>query len=272
MRSAKLVLSFIFLSITLLSGCRLNNVTIKDDFKKYFDQEHTVGSFALYDNSRNQFTICNMQRDTTRFLPASTFKIVQALIALQTGRVTDDSTQIKWDGVVRPRSETNRDLSLYQAFRLSSVPHFQQLARMIGKDTMRAWMDSLQYGNKNLGTRIDSFWLDNTLKISPDEQLGLVKRLYFRQLPFRASVQDMVRRMMVQENNTIYQLAYKTGLGTGEHGESITWMVGWVEENRHVYPFVLNMATSDLAVDLPAARLRVLKSILGDIGFFKGKM
>ena len=83
---------------------------------------------------------------------------------------------------------------------LHAFTHFQQIARSIGRDTLRAWMDSLQYGNKNLGTHIDSFWLDNSLKISPDEELGLVKKLYFHQLPFRVSVQDMVKKMMVQEN------------------------------------------------------------------------
>jgi beta-lactamase class D len=260
------------LVLTLFAGCHQNNVTLDDGLRKHFDRDGVEGSFALYDNALNQFTIYNMTRDTTRFLPASTFKIVNALVALQTGRVTDDSTIIKWDSVVRPRPETNRDLSLYQAFRLSSVPHFQSIARSIGRDTMRAWMDSLHYGNKNLGTQIDMFWLDNSLKISPDEQLGLVKRLYFRQLPFRASVQDIVKRMMIQENNTTYQLAYKTGLGRTDQGENVAWMVGWIEENRHVYPFVLNLGTKDDAVDLVAARPRILKNILAQLGFFQGKM
>jgi beta-lactamase class D len=272
MRSLRLPLCSAALLLVLFSGCRQNNVTLDDSLKKYFDQEKVDGCFALYDNALNQFTIYNMKRDTTRMLPASTFKIVNALIALQTGRVTDDSTLIKWDSVVRPRTEINRDLSLYQAFRLSSVPHFQSIARSIGKDTMRAWMDSLQYGNKNLGSQIDQFWLDNSLKISPDEQLGLVKRLYFRQLPFRASIQDIVKRMMIQENNTTYQLAYKTGLGKDDKGQNIAWVLGWIEENRHVYPFVLNLGTGDDAADLSESRLRILKGILTQLGFFKGKM
>ena len=272
MRSLLQTLCSAALILVLFSGCRQNNVTLDDSLKKYFDQGKVDGCFALYNNALNQFTIYNMKRDTTRMLPASTFKIVNALVALQTGRVTDDSTIIRWDSVVRPRTETNRDLSLYQAFRISSVPHFQSIARSIGKDTMRAWMDSLQYGNKNLGTQIDQFWLDNSLKISPDEQLGLVKRLYFRQLPFRASVQDIVKRMMIQENNTTYQLAYKTGLGKDDKGQNIAWVLGWIEENRHVYPFVLNLGTADDATDLTTVRTDILKGILTQLGFFKGKM
>lgn len=263
---------FSFSAMLLLGGCRINNVKLEDGLRQYFDAEKVDGSFALYDNARNDFTIYNMKRDTTRMTPASTFKIVNALVALQIGRLADDSSVIKWDGVVRPRQEVNQDLSLYRAFRLSSVGHFQTIARSIGKDTMRAWMDSLQYGNKNLGTRIDSFWLDNSLKITPDEELGLVKRLYFHQLPFRQSVQETVKRMMIQENNTTYQLAYKTGLGRTEQGENVAWMVGWIEENRHVYPFVLNLGTRDDATDLVAARTRILKNVLTKLGFFQGRM
>ena len=45
---------------------------------------------------------------------------------------------------------------------------------------------------------IDSFWLNNHLKITPDEQLGLVKRLYFNQLPFYNRTQEIVRKVMLE--------------------------------------------------------------------------
>jgi len=90
MRKAFLVpVLFIF-----LCSCALNNVKTDDDLKKYFDEYHVDGSFAMFDNSRGQHTIYNGKRDTTRFMPASTFKIVNALIALQTGRLTTDSSII----------------------------------------------------------------------------------------------------------------------------------------------------------------------------------
>src|SRR6187551_3182456 len=121
--------SFALLLFVLVSSCALNNVKNDDELKKYFDEFHVDGSFALYDNSRGQHTIYNGKRDTTRFMPASTFKIVNALVALQTGRLTSDSSIIPWDGIVRKNQEWNRDLSLYQAFRVSAVPHFQWIAR-----------------------------------------------------------------------------------------------------------------------------------------------
>jgi beta-lactamase class D len=102
---------------------------------------------------------------------------------------------------------------MYEAFRLSCPPWYQELARRIGKDTMQHWLDSLAYGNKKI-SRIDTFWLDNSLKIKPDEELGLVKRLYFNQLPFHQRNQEIVKRTMLFENNTDYRLSYKTGWGT----------------------------------------------------------
>ena len=261
----------ILFSLFFLQGCTVNNVDIDNDIKKYFDAEQATGTFGMFDNSRGRFTIYNLDRFKKRYSPASTFKIVNSLIALQTGRLTSDSTVIPWDGVVRDRPEWNQNLSLYRAFRVSAVPHFQEIARQIGRDTMQYWLDTLKYGNMKMGKTVDAFWLDNSILISPDEQLGLVKRLYFRQLPFRESIQESVKKMMIWENNTTYQLAYKTGMGISDSGKPMGWMVGWIEENRHVYPFVLNIEMEKEAA-LPEARLKILKEVLGYIGFFKGKM
>lgn len=259
--------------ILCISSCSLNNVRNEDELKKYFDEYRVDGSFAMFDNSRGEHTIYNGKRDTTRYMPASTFKIVNAMAALQTGRLTSDSSIIPWDGVVRENPEWNKDLSLYQAFRVSAVPHFQWIARQVGRDTMQRFLDSVHYGNMKIGPRVDSFWLDNSLKISPDEQVGLVKMLYFRQFKFvRQSVQDQVKRMMIQENNTTYQLAYKTGWGETEQGNELGWVVGWIEENRHVYFFALNFESQDHNINMQEVRKKILNNILTHLGFFKGKM
>jgi beta-lactamase class D len=163
---------------------------------------------------------------------------------------------------------------MYEAFRVSSVPYFQEVARRIGKDTMQLWLDSLKYGTQKIGSRIDTFWLDNSLRITPDEELGLVKKLYFNQLPFFKVYQEMVKRAMLFENNANYRLSYKTGWGpwndiTGRH---VGWVLGWVEENNHPYFFVLNIESHDQDLDMPTVRLKMLKDILKHLGFLKGKM
>ena len=161
---------------------------------------------------------------------------------------------------------------MYEAFRVSSVPYYQEVARRIGKDTMQLWLDSLRYGTQKIKTAIDTFWLDNSLKIKPDEELGLVKRLYFDQLPFFKSYQEAVKKAMLFENNANYRLAYKTGWAHTENGHSLGWVAGWVEENGHPYFFVLNVESADKDFDMKPVRIKMLKDMLKYLGFFEGKM
>lgn len=270
---------FLFVSISFLFSCSPNNVDEDKSLEKYFVENKVTGCFGLYNNATNQFTFYNKKRFTdSSFLPASTFKIVNSLIGLQTGVISSDSMVIKWDGVQRRVDDWNKDLSMYGAFRVSAVPYYQEVARRIGKDRMEYWMDSVNYGAGPkdtafvIKTAIDTFWLDNTLKITPDEELGLVKMLYFNQLPFFKTYQEKVKKAMLFENETTYRLAYKTGWGKKENGDHLAWILGWVEENNHPYFFVLNFESPDGNADIPTIRMKILKGILKQLGFFEGKM
>ncbi|HYE54932.1 MAG TPA: penicillin-binding transpeptidase domain-containing protein [Chitinophagaceae bacterium] len=259
----------------LIAACSPNNVTIDDSIKKYFDQHKVTGTFAIFDNGQGEFTIYNLPRYTdSAYLPASTFKIVNSLIALETGVVANDSAIIPWNGVAGWNTSCNKDLPMYQAFRYSCVPWFQELARQIGKDTMQRWMDSLGYAaryGRAVVNKIDTFWLDNSVKTTADEQLGLVKKLYFDQLPFKKWTQRRVRSMMMMDSTDKYKLAYKTGWGFRENGNSIGWVVGWIEENRHPYPFVLQVESADTAIDMRTVRMAILDSVFNKYGFKQGK-
>jgi beta-lactamase class D len=260
------VLGFVF-----FYGCAPNNVKIDESLGKYFTDNKVDGSFALLNNGNGEFTVYNLDRyRDSSFLPASTFKIVNSLIGLQTGKISSDTMVIKWDSINRPRTECNKDLTMYEAFRLSCVPYYQEVARRIGKETMQLWLDSLSYGTKKIKGPIDSFWLNNTLKITPDEELGLVKRLYFKQLPFYPIYQETVKRAMLFEDKPEYKLSYKTGWGYKENGNNLGWVVGYIEENRHPYFFVLNIETPEKNFDMATVRMKILKDILGHLGFMKG--
>jgi len=242
---------FVFLLLSfLLTSCSQNNVTEDNSFKKYFDSAGVSGSFGLFDNGQGHFTIYDLPRfRDSVFLPAGTFDILQSLIGIQTGVVKDDSALIAID----------RDNG------------FGQLATRIGRDTLKKWVDSLRYGNKNCDGPVDSFWLNNHLKITADEQLGLIKKLYFDQLPFFQHTQVVVRRIMLTEKNANYQLSYRTGLGVKEDGHAIGWIMGWIEENKHPYFFVLNLESAGPNLDIRQSGLPVLKSILQQMEFFQGK-
>ena len=254
------LLGFI-LYLFLVSACSSNNVIKDDSLKKYFVEHKVEGCFALLDNGTGKFRVYNLPRyRDSSYLPASTFKIVNSLIGLQTGRISSDSMVIPWDGRTRWVESWNKDLTMYEAFRVSSLPYYQEVARRIGKDTMEYWLNSIGYGAKSekdtfrIQSAIDTFWVDNTLKVTPDQQLGLVKKLYFNNIPgFFRTNQEIVKRAMLFENNTNYRLGYKTGWGFKEGNDSthIGWIVGWIEENNHPYFFVLNLESGTRDFDMP---------------------
>lgn len=265
--------------MTLLAGCKSNNVTVESSFKKYFDDNKVTGCFGLWDNAQNTFSVYNLLRfRDSAYLPASTFKIFNSLAALSTGRIFSDTVVVPWDGIVRKgpggdtMSQWNKDMNMREAFEVSNVGFYQEMARRIGKDTMQALLDSVRYGNHKIGGAVDSFWLDNSLKITADEQLGFVKRLFFKQLPFQNRDQEIVKDLMIREKTDKYTLAYKTGWGKTGQGNQLGWIVGWIEENRHVYFFSLNAESPDKDIDMISARLNILKGILKQQGFFEGRM
>jgi len=275
-------LLYILPVVIVLSSCSPNNVTEDASFQKYFDSVGTTGCFGMFDNGQGHFTVYNLPRfRDSAFLPASTFKIVNSLIGLETGRIVNENMVIKWDGVNRfypsgdSAKEWNKDLTMKQAFKVSAVPYYQEVARRIGKDTMQRWLDTLGYGQRygkfKIGNNIDTFWLDNSLKVTADEELGLVKKLYFDQLPFFKSTQKTVREVMLLEDNANYKLSYKTGWGHRENGHTLGWMVGWIEENKHPYFFSLQVESEKKDFDLIPARMAILKGILKQMGFMEGK-
>jgi beta-lactamase class D len=67
-------------------------------------------------------------------------------------------------------------------------------------------------------------------------------------------------------------LAYKTGWGQTPDGKELGWIVGWIEENKHVYFFSMNLETPNHEINMVEVRKKILTNILTDLGFFKGKM
>src|SRR6476659_6673722 len=100
---------FVFISIciglfaaTLLSACTQSNVDVNTDLKKYFDSNQVTGCFGMFDNAHGSFNIYNLPRyRDSAYLPASTFKIINSLIGLQTGIISNENMVIKWDGIAR---------------------------------------------------------------------------------------------------------------------------------------------------------------------------
>jgi beta-lactamase class D len=270
----------VFVIIALIfTGCSTNNVTVDDSMKQYFDSAGVRGDFGLLDNGQGHFTIYNLSRfRDSAFIPGATFDIVQSLLAIQTGVARDEHTLMPGSAAIivdslHPQWIAPR-MTLSQAFRAGADSDnlgFRDLARLLGHDSLKKWVDSLRYGNRDLGGSADSFWLTGPLKINSDEQLGLMKKLYFGQLPFFRRSQEAVRNMMLTESNSNYKIVYKTGSVNPAGGPAIGWVVGWVEENKHPYFFVLNLESDQPRPDLAGIGLQLVKNLLRPMGFFEGK-
>lgn len=195
------------------------------------------GAICLYDLQTETYRAAHAERIDEVFIPASTFKIFSALVALETGVIADRDTIITWDGTWRKRTELNRDLDLQSAFRLSAVPHFQELVRRIGPARMQRYIDDADYGNRDISGGEDTFWLTGALRISPRQQVDFLARLYANQLPFTQETMDAVKAMMLVDENPDHILRAKTGWATLEDNQHTGWWVGWIERGPEVTVF-----------------------------------
>lgn len=209
-----------------------------------FARHGLIGTFARLDLATDRITLVNEPRAQKRYVPASTFKIPNSLIALETGVVTGPDEVFKWDGRPALMKEWERDMTFSEAIRVSNVPVYQQIARRVGLKTYEDWLDRLGYGNANPGTTVDRFWLDGPLTISAIEQTSFLAALALQELPMSKTAQSAVKEMLLQETRDGCRLYAKTGwLRTDQIG----WWVGWVEGNGRIDTFALN-------IDLPTER------------------
>ncbi|MBD1892162.1 class D beta-lactamase [Coleofasciculus sp. FACHB-SPT9] len=212
------------------------------DLGRSFRELGIEGSIVVYDQNKNQFYEHNAPRNSTAFFPASTFKIFNALVALETGVIRDEVTVLTWDGIQRNIAAWNRDTNLRQGFKDSTVWFYQILARKIGHERMQKFINQVGYGNRQIGTseQIDRFWLDGPLKITPKQEIEFLQRLYRNDLPFSQRSLDLVKDIMVREQTPDYVLRGKTGWTDSTNPEN-GWFVGYLEQNKNVYFFATNM-------------------------------
>ncbi len=202
------------------------------------------GAFVLYNQENNSTLRYNPQRCATRFLPASTFKIVNSLIGLETGVIPDENYVIAWDGTQYPVASWNRDHSLKTAIQNSVVWYYRELARRVERDQMQAYIDAIGYGNRDISGSVDYFWLDGSLQISADEQLELLERLARNDLPFSQRSLDIVKEIILLESSEEFTLRGKTGYGEVD-GIHTGWFVGYIEKQGQLAFFALNIGGSN---------------------------
>ncbi|MGE5656791.1 MAG: class D beta-lactamase [Actinomycetota bacterium] len=200
------------------------------------------GSIIIYDKNRDRFYEHNPSRNTTAFFPASTFKIFNALVSLETGVIQDDVAVLTWDGIKREIPAWNRDTNLRQAFKDSTVWFYQILARKVGHQRMQEFIERVGYGNRQIGTpeQIDRFWLEGPLQITPKQEIEFLQRLERNDLPFSERTLELVKDIMILERTPTYTLRGKTGW-INRVTPNIGWFVGYLQQNNNVYVFATNL-------------------------------
>ncbi|CAN1211477.1 class D beta-lactamase [Tumidithrix helvetica PCC 7403] len=234
----------------------------RTDFGKYFQQAGVKGTFLLYDLKQDRYLVYNAKRAKTRFLPASTFKIFNSLVALETGAIADENVVIKWDGTKRDIPEWNQDQTLRSAIEYSTVWFYQELARRIGLARMQRYINLVDYGNRDIGGGIDRFWLDGKIRISPKEQIDFLVKFYQNKLPFSNRSLAIVKDIMIREQTSEYILRGKTGWASST-SPNLGWFVGYLERGDRAFFFAINIDIQK--PDDAKARIKIAKQILTEL-------
>ncbi|WP_159021470.1 class D beta-lactamase [Formosa sp. L2A11] len=211
------------------------------EFQSIIDSSNVVGSILIYDLDENLYYSNNFEWSNKSNLPASTFKIVNSIIGLETGVIKSDTTIFKWDGEKKWLKEWEQDLVLKDAFQYSCVPCYQEVARKIGVKRMNEYVQKLNYGDLKIDSvNVDNFWLRGESRISQMQKIDFLKRFYNSELPISERTEKIVKKIMVMEETDQYKLRGKTGLST-DKGRYNGWFVGYLELKNKTYVFATNL-------------------------------
>ncbi|WP_109440020.1 class D beta-lactamase [Acinetobacter haemolyticus] len=205
-----------------------------------FQDVQTTGVLITFDGQVLKTYGNDLNRAQTAYVPASTFKILNALIGIEHDK-TFPNEMFKWDGQKRAFESWEKDLTLAEAMQASAVPVYQTLAQRIGLDLMAKEVKRVDFGNTLIGTQVDNFWLVGPLKITPIEEAQFAYRLAKRELPFTQNTQKQVIDMLLVDEVRGTKIYAKSGWGM-DITPQVGWWTGWIEDpNGKVTAFSLNM-------------------------------
>lgn len=232
-----------------------------------------VGAILIYDLSEDTYYSNDFDRSATGQLPASTFKIPNTIVGLETGAIESETTIFKWDGAPKRFKSWEQDLVLRDAFHYSCVPCYQSVARQVGTKQMNAHLSKLSFGDMDVTkSNLDMFWLIGKSKITPFEQIQFLVKFYKRTLPISDRTHSIVKDMLVIEQGDKHILSGKTGWSVnGDINNG--WFVGYLEKNGSAYFFATNIEPSanfDMR-DFSAARKQITSDGLMSLNIIETK-
>ncbi len=226
------------------------------------------GSITIYNYNARKWISSNIEDSNYATLPASTFKVVNTLIALESGAIANENEVIRWPGSTDTtkygyRPDIYHDMSMKEAFKASAGWAYVELAKKIGREKYRKYLTACHYGNIDLSQEDDDFWNFGSFAISPANQIEVLVGVYEETLPFKKEAFDILKNIMIEEQTEDYTLRAKTGW-TRDGGKDTGWWVGYVERDDNTYFFATRL-TKDRATpnpDFGGCRKSITKTIL----------
>ena len=206
------------------------------------------GCAVLYQPEEDRYLLYGEELCRQQVSPCSTFKIVSTLMGLHSGVLAGPESTMDYTGAVYPVAAWNHQLTLAEAFSASCVWYFHQVIDQVGQEQTAQALAALDYGNQdisqwagggqNQSPELNGFWLDSSLKISPLEQVEVVRAIFEGRTMYTQEEVAVLRSLMGPQEDGARQVYGKTGTGFGETG----WFVGFAEEGQRRTYFAVYLA------------------------------
>ena len=239
----------------------ITQLNLSSDFGDY------TGSFVLYDQATDKWNIYNMDHASTRVPPNSTYKIYDALLGLESGIITPKHSTFTWNGEPCPFESWESDQDLTSAMHNSVNWYFQAIDSQAGFQSVKTFLQTINYGNQNTGTNLNLYWTDFSLKISPIEQVELLQNFYQNNFHFDRKNIQAVKNALLLSTTSSGSLYGKTGTGRVNGKDVNGWFVGYIESDNNTYYFATNIQAPSNATGSQATE--ITETILSDFGIWK---
>lgn len=223
-----------------------SNMKIKEiNLKSYFKDIDSC--FVFYDLNNDSYYVYNTDKAFLRISPNSTYKLYSALFALEEHVISENNNTLKWNGVKYPFTQWNKNQNLYTAINYSVNWYFNEIDKLTGDEKIKNYFDMIEYGNKDLSSDINNYWLETySLKISPFEQTCVLKNLFTNKFNFSKDNIDIIKKsIFIYEDN--YKLYGKTGSGNVNGNNTSGQFIGFAQTKSNTYFFCCYLYNNDNA-------------------------
>lgn len=157
--------------------------TAQQSLDDLFKEKQIEGSITIYDFKNKRWHYSDSVDAQVPMQPASTFKVINLLIGLETKTIADENSIIKWPGKTDTtlygyRPEIYKDITIKEAFEVSAGWAFIEMAKKISRKKYHEYLSKSSYGNLNLSEKGDDFWNFGPMKVSPKNQVEFLIKVY----------------------------------------------------------------------------------------------